>query len=78
MISFMPQFIPSGVNVLTFSMLLALVHVAEGLVWFLLLTRAAAFFSPALGHPRVVAAFDRATGAVFIAFGLRLAFDKGR
>ncbi len=77
-ISFLPQFIPSGVHVLTFSMLLALIHAAEGLIWFLILTRATEYFSRRLRQPSVLALLDKATGAVFIGFALKLAFEKGR
>jgi len=77
-LSFLPQFIPAGVQVWSFSILLASIHAAEGLLWFLLLTNASKFFSSWLKRRRVVMAFDSAMGAVFIGFGLKLAFDKAR
>jgi threonine/homoserine/homoserine lactone efflux protein len=77
-LTFLPQFIPAGVQVWSFSILLASIHAAEGLLWFLLLTNATKFFSSWLKRRRVVMAFDSAMGAVFIGFGLKLAFDRAR
>jgi len=77
-ISFLPQFIPPGVQVWSFSMLLASIHATEGILWFLLITNATEFFSSWLRRRRVVMALDSAIGAILIAFGLKLAFDKAR
>jgi threonine/homoserine/homoserine lactone efflux protein len=77
-LSFLPQFVPPGVQVWSFSILLASIHAAEGLLWFLLLANATKFFSSWLKRRRVVMAFDSAMGAVFIGFGLKLAFDRAR
>ena len=77
-LSFLPQFIPTGVPVWSFSVLLALIHATEGLLWFLLLTNATELISSWLRQRRVLMALDSAMGATFIAFGLKLAFDKAR
>jgi threonine/homoserine/homoserine lactone efflux protein len=77
-LSFLPQFIPPGVQVWSFSILLALIHATEGFLWFLLLANATESLSGWLRQRRVVMALDTAMGAIFIAFGLRLAFDKAR
>ena len=77
-LSFLPQFIPAGVQVWSFSILLALIHAAEGLLWFLLLTNATELLSGWIRQRRVAMALDSAMGAVFIAFGLKLVFDKAR
>ena len=77
-LSFLPQVIPAGVSVWSFSILLALIHAAEGLLWFLLLTNATESLSHWLKQRRVVMALDSAMGAVFVAFGLKLAFDRSR
>jgi len=77
-LSFLPQFIPTGVPVWSFSILLALIHATEGLLWFLLLTNATELMSSWLRQRRVVMALDSAMGAIFIAFGLKLAFEKAR
>ena len=77
-LSFLPQFIPTGVQVWSFSVLLAFIHATEGFLWFLLLTNATELVSGWLRQRRVVMALDSATGAIFIGFGLKLAFDKAR
>jgi len=77
-LSFLPQFIPAGVPVWSFSLLLALIHATEGLLWFLLLTNATELLSGWLKQRRVIMALDSAMGAIFIGFGLKLAFDKAR
>jgi threonine/homoserine/homoserine lactone efflux protein len=77
-LSFLPQFIPAGVHVWSFSILLASIHATEGILWFLLLTNATELLSDWLKRRSVVMALDSAMGAVLIAFGLKLAFDKAR
>ena len=77
-LSFLPQFVPAGVQVWSFSILLALIHATEGLLWFLLLTNATELLSGWLRQRRVVMALDSAMGAIFIGFGLKLALDKVR
>jgi len=77
-LSFLPQFIPAGVQVWSFSILLALLHATEGLLWFLLLTNATELLSSWLRQRSVIKALDSAMAAMFVAFGLKLAFDKAR
>jgi len=76
--TFLPLFIPAGVNVTGFSMLLASIHAAQGILWFALLTSATRPLAHWLGRPAVVTTLDRATGAVLVGFGLRLALQRGR
>jgi len=75
-VSFLPQFLPTGAPAGPFIFLLALIHVAMGLAWFALLIAATAPIAGALGRPAVVRWLDRATGGVFVAFGLRLALER--
>jgi threonine/homoserine/homoserine lactone efflux protein len=77
-LSFLPQFIPAGVQVWSFSILLASIHATEGLFWFLLLTNATELLSRWLKQRRVVMVLDSAMGVIFIGFGLKLVFDKAR
>lgn len=77
-VTFLPQFVPTGVNVTGFSMLLATIHVVEGLLWFLVLTQATRAMSGWLRRPRVTRNLDRGTGAVLVGFGLALLIDRRR
>ena len=71
--TFLPQFIPAGVNVAAFSLLLAAIHAALALIWFTALVAMTVPLGRRLREPRVVRTLDRLTGAVFVAFGARLA-----
>jgi threonine/homoserine/homoserine lactone efflux protein len=75
-LSFLPQFIPAGVNPIGFSILLAGLHVLLSCLWFALLILATLPLSRALRLPAVVRALDRMTGLVFLAFGVRLALAR--
>ena len=77
-VTFLPLFIPAGSNVVAFSMLLASIHVLEGILWFAVLIAAVRPFSVWLGKRQVVKTFDSITGAVFVGFGLRLLFPDRR
>lgn len=77
-VTFLPQFIPAGVGVTSFSVLLTSIHVVENMLWFTLLTSATSEFSQWLRRPRVAKAIDRVTGTVFIGFGVALALEKTR
>jgi threonine/homoserine/homoserine lactone efflux protein len=75
-LTFLPQFISPGENVLRKSLLLASVHIAMGFVWL----TAYAWFVDRLGavltRPRVKAWLERVTGGVLIALGARLAWER--
>jgi threonine/homoserine/homoserine lactone efflux protein len=77
-VTFLPQFIPSGVHVVGFSMLLASIHATEGFLWFSILIAAVGRVSVWLQQARVAKILDRITGTVFVGFGLTLLFeDRG-
>jgi threonine/homoserine/homoserine lactone efflux protein len=71
--TFLPQFIPNGVNVVAFSALLTAVHVALTALWFALLVVLTAPLGRWLRRPATMRALDRLTGCVFIGFGVKLA-----
>jgi threonine/homoserine/homoserine lactone efflux protein len=75
-ITFLPQFIPQGVNVAGFSILLACIHVLITLAWFSLLIALTVPLGSFLSKPRVVRNMDRLTGCVFLGFGVKLAVAK--
>lgn len=77
-ITFLPHFIPADAPVVAFSLLLAVLHVLETLLWFAALILATDRLGRWLRRPAVARALDRLTGGVLIAFGLRLALeDRG-
>lgn len=75
-ITFLPQFIPAGASVATFSFLLAVVHVAITSAWFAILIAATVPMGRFLRRAQVVKMLDRITGGVFIAFGAKLALSR--
>ncbi|MFJ0715333.1 LysE family transporter, partial [Bordetella bronchiseptica] len=75
-VTFLPQFIPAGVDVLAFSLLLAALHAALGLLWFAALVAATRPLSRWLARPSVARGLDRLSAGVFIAFGLKLALER--
>lgn len=75
-VSFLPQFIPTGASPAAFGLLLAAMHVVMGLIWAGGLILATAPIAKALRRPGVVKWLDRATGGVFVAFGVRIALER--
>ncbi len=75
-ISFLPQFVPGGVAVAPYILLLAGVHAMLGLCWCAALILAGRPLGRAMRRPAVIKALDRITGAVFIGFGIRLAVAR--
>ena len=76
--TFLPQFIPAGANVTWTSIAYAGIHALEGVLWFAALILATRPLASWLRRERVQRNLDRATGAVFLAAGARLALDRGR
>jgi len=75
-VSFLPQFIPAGADVPSTTLVLAAIHSGLGFVWFGLLIAATRPLAAILRRPRLILGLDRATGAVLVFFGLRLAFSR--
>jgi threonine/homoserine/homoserine lactone efflux protein len=77
-VSFLPQFVPQGVSVAPYMLLLGAIHALLGLIWFgclIIATRPLARF---LEKPSVVQNCDRLTGGMFMAFGVGLALQSRR
>lgn len=72
-VTFLPQFIPTGASVGSYSFFLTAIHVALGMIWFALLIAATAPLARLLTSGSVIRTLDRLTGGVFVAFGVRLA-----
>jgi threonine/homoserine/homoserine lactone efflux protein len=77
-VSFLPQFVPDGVAVAPYILLLGAIHAALGLAWFTSLILATRPLANFLRRPRVVQSCDRLTGGMFIAFGVGLALQSRR
>ena len=77
-LSVLPQFLPDGGAPLLASTALALVHIAEGLVWCAALITAVHRAAGWLRRPAVRQRLDRVTGVIFVALGLRLAVEGMR
>ncbi len=75
-LTFLPQFVPTGVVVMPFLVLLAAIHILEGALWFLLLILATRPVTLWLRRPAVAQLLDRLTGAIFVSFGVRLAVER--
>jgi threonine/homoserine/homoserine lactone efflux protein len=77
-VSFLPQFVPHGVPVGPYILMLGAIHSLLGLIWFACLIMATHPISAFLRRPAVVETCDRLTGGVFMAFGLSLALESRR
>lgn len=75
-VSFLPQFVPAGVPPAPWIVGYAALHVTMGLAWMGVVIAATRPIGRWLRQRAVVRALDRATGAVFVAFGLRLALER--
>jgi len=75
-VTFLPQFVPAGVSAGPWMLLLAVMHVVFGLIWFAVLIAATLPLSRVLRRPAVVRWIDRIAGGVLIGFGARLALSR--
>jgi len=75
-LTFLPQFIAPGENVLRKSVFLASIHVLMGLVWLCSYAMLLDRMSSILTRPSVRRKLEAFTGAVLVAFGLRLAMER--
>lgn len=74
--AFLPQFIPAGVSVIGFSILLASIHAVEGILWFCVLTQATRLAAAWLRNSALTTSIDRITGGALIAFGAKMLADR--
>lgn len=75
-VALIPQFLPVGVNPLAMGLALALVHVAESVIWFAVLILAAQSARAWLSSPRVSRWIDRVTGVFLLGFAAFLAVES--
>lgn len=77
-VSFLPQFVPPGVSVAPYMLMLAAIHGVLGVIWFSCLISATQPISRFLRRPSIVKGCDRVTGGMFVAFGVGLALESRR
>lgn len=77
-ITLLPQFIVAGQSVFAVTVGLALVHIAEGALWFVAISWLAVRTGALLQRGRARRLLDAATGIVFCGFAARLAMESGR
>jgi len=77
-VSFLPQFVPNGVSVAPYILLLGAIHALLGLIWFTCLIMATRPIAGFLRRPTTVRTCDRVTGGIFVAFGVGLALSSRR
>jgi threonine/homoserine/homoserine lactone efflux protein len=75
-LTFLPQFVDRDRAVLPQTLTLAAIHVVVGLLWLSAYARLVHRARGLLTGPRVKAWLERTTGAVLIAFGLRVAVER--
>jgi threonine/homoserine/homoserine lactone efflux protein len=75
-LTFVPQFVDRDAAVLPQTLSLAAIHVLVGLIWLSAYARLVHGARGLLTAPRVKAWLERTTGAVLIAFGLRVAVER--
>ena len=77
-ITVLPTFIPNGVPVLPMTLLLASIHVVQGVVWLVgivtLVDRARTLMTSRRARRRL----EQATGVALLGFGVAVALDAGR
>jgi threonine/homoserine/homoserine lactone efflux protein len=75
-LTFLPQFVDRNAPVLPQTMTLVAIHVIVGLIWLSAYARLVHRARALLTAPRVKEWLERTTGAVLIAFGLRVAVER--
>jgi len=75
-VSFLPQFLPGGVQAAPFIFLLAVIHVLIGSAWSATLIAGTRPIAGVLQRAAVVRWLDRLTGGLFLAFGVKLALER--
>jgi threonine/homoserine/homoserine lactone efflux protein len=75
-LTLLPQFIEPGDPVLLKSLALGAIHNAMGLIWLTIYAWFIHQFAVFLNRPAVKHTLERATGAVLIGLGVRLAWEK--
>lgn len=74
-VTFLPGFVPRGVNVAFASLLFGAIFIVETGIYFAVLVGLAARVTRWMNDPRIRRRLERATGVVLLGFGVRLATE---
>ncbi|MGM0776009.1 MAG: LysE family translocator [Bacillota bacterium] len=75
-LTFLPQFVKSGENAQQQLIIMGIIYTLLSIFWFFLYVYFINYMREWLMSPKVQRVMDKATGAVLIGFGLKLALDK--
>jgi threonine/homoserine/homoserine lactone efflux protein len=75
-VTFLPLFIPAGTSVVGFGLLLAFIHIVQGLLWFWLLTSLTRPLARWVQRSAVRRMLDGLTGSVLLGFGAGLLLER--
>ncbi len=75
-LTFLPQFMSPGDPVLARSLLMGLIHAAEGIIWLMLYAYFLSRLSELMNRPAVKRNIERVTGLLLVGLGVRLVWEK--
>lgn len=75
-LTFLPQFVKAGENAQQQLIIMGIIYTLLSIFWFFLYVYFINYMREWLMSPKVQRVMDKATGAVLIGFGLKLALDK--
>ncbi|MDQ5826702.1 MAG: LysE family translocator [Chloroflexota bacterium] len=75
-LTFLPQFMSPGDPVVARSLLMSLIHAAEGIIWLMLYAYFLSRLGAIMNRPRVKRNIERATGLLLVGLGVRLVWEK--
>lgn len=75
-LTFLPQFMSPGDPVIARSLLMGLIHAAQGVIWLMLYAYFISRLSVLMNRPNVKRNIERVTGLLLIGLGVRLVWEK--
>jgi threonine/homoserine/homoserine lactone efflux protein len=75
-LTFLPQFMSAGDPVIARSLLMGLIHAAEGIIWLMLYAYFLSRLSQLMSRPSVRRNIERVTGLLLVGLGVRLVWEK--
>jgi threonine/homoserine/homoserine lactone efflux protein len=75
-LSLLPQFVPRGAPVVPWTLLLSVIAVAAGLIWFVTVVVIIGRIAKAMNHPATMRIIDLATGIALVALGGGMVIER--